>query len=226
MKKLSRILATVVAIGSFALTTTYAKPSATANGEVVGDVVIGGEVVTDIVANFEEGFKDVSTEVKDELVKLNSGTELAEVLNVEEIINTAKAPLDDLVLLTSFQDLVLRRTDGSVVKDAKNVKLTWEVPNLTEGLGDVYVLHYSTVRNVYEVLKPNAVDFAKKTVTATFPDLSPVAVVYVPSSNQSTDKDDNKVQTGDDTHIALYAVVGVLALGVIAGIVYKSKKHN
>lgn len=226
MKKLSRILATVVAIGSFALTTTYAKPSATANGEVVGEVVIGGEVVTDIVANFEEGFKDVSTEVKDELVKLNSGTELTEVLNAEEIKNTAKAPLNDLVLLTSFQDLVLRRTDGSIVKDAKNVKLTWEVPNLTKGLGDVYVLHYSTVRNVYEVLKPNAVDFAKKTVTTTFPDLSPVAVVYVPSNSQSTDKDDNKVQTGDNTHIALYAVAGVVALGVIAGIVYKSKKHN
>ena len=85
-------------------------------------------------------------------------------------------------MLTQIQDLsIVDAKSGDIVKDAKDVTMTWEVTNLKEGIGEVRVLHYSTTRNVWEVLKPEKVDFQQKAITQEFEDLSPVAVVYVPA---------------------------------------------
>ena len=87
-----------------------------------------------------------------------------------------------LEMLTQIQDLsIVDAKSGDIVKDAKDVTMTWEVTNLKEGIGEVRVLHYSTTRNVWEVLKPEKVDFQQKAITQEFEDLSPVAVVYVPA---------------------------------------------
>lgn len=228
MKRMIKVLLAVSAVFALTLSTTFALPSATANGSVVGEATINGEVVEGTKVLFETSYEDVSQDIQTIITQLNAGTAIAEVLDTASVQAPAGLDVSSLKLLTQIQDLVVRDADGNLVKDAKNVKVTWEVPNLTDGLGDVYVIHYSTVRNVWEIIKPDQVDFANKTITATFADLSPVGVVYVPSSSQvTTDKNEStNVQTSDDTNIALYAGIAVVALVAIAGLVYKTKKQN
>lgn len=85
---------------------------------------------------------------------------------------------------------------GEVIKDAKNVTMTWEVPNLTENVGVVRVLHFSTVRNVWKLLVPDSVDLNTKSITITFPDLSPVAVVYIPKDKVASSPNVKKYDNG------------------------------
>lgn len=228
MKRMIKVLLAVSAVFALTLSTTFALPSATANGSVVGEATINGEVVEGTKVLFESSYEDVSQDIQTIITQLNAGTSISEVLDVANVKAPTGVDVSSLKLLTQIQNLVVRDADGNLVKDAKNVKVTWEVPNLTDGLGDVYVIHYSTVRNVWEIIKPDQVNFANKTITATFADLSPVGVVYVPSSSQvTTDKNEStNVQTSDDTNIALYAGIAVVALVAIAGLVYKTKKQN
>lgn len=228
MKRMIKVLLAVSAVFALTLSTTFALPSATANGSVVGEATINGEVVEGTKVLFESSYEDVSQDIQTIITQLNAGTSISEVLDVANVKAPTGVDVSSLKLLTQIQNLVVRDADENLVKDAKNVKVTWEVPNLTDGLGDVYVIHYSTVRNVWEIIKPDQVNFANKTITATFADLSPVGVVYVPSSSQvTTDKNEStNVQTSDDTNIALYAGIAVVALVAIAGLVYKTKKQN
>ena len=112
---------------------------------------------------------------------------------VKEILTDSKTIVDEdddidvskLELLTQVQDLsIVDLATGKIVKDAKDVTVTWEVTNLKKDLGEVRVLHYSTVRDVWEILKPEKVDYKEKAVTQHFEDLSPVAVVYVPADEK------------------------------------------
>lgn len=48
---------------------------------------------------------------------------------------------------------------------------------MAENATGVQVMHYSTVRNVWEVITPDAVNTTAKTVTATFQDVSPVIII-------------------------------------------------
>lgn len=228
MKKLMNVLLAASAVFALTLSTTFALPSATANGSVVGEATINGEVVEGTKVLFETSYEGVSQSEQTKITQLNAGTAIAEVLDTASVQAPAGLDVSSLKLLTQIQDLVVRDANGNLMKDAKNVKVTWEVPNLTNGLGDAYVIHYSTVRNVWEIIKPDQVDFSKKTITATFADLSPVGVVYVPSTSQvAGNKDDSSsVQTSDQSNIALYAGVAVVALVAIAGLVYKTKKQN
>ena len=228
MKKLMSILLAASAVFALTLSTTFALPSATANGGVVAEVTINGEVVDGIKVLFESSYEDVPQSEMSVISQLNAGTAITEVLDTASVQAPEGLDVSSLKLLTQIQDLVVRDANGNLVKDAKNVKVTWEVPNLTNGLGDVYVIHYSTVRNVWEIIKPDQVDFSNKTITATFADLSPVGVVYVPSTSQPAgDKDDSSsVQTSDQSNIALYAGVAVVALVAIVGLTYRTKKQK
>ena len=42
-------------------------------------------------------------------------------------------------------------------------------------------MFFITVREVWEILKPEKIDYKEKAITQHFEDLSPVAVVYVPA---------------------------------------------
>lgn len=57
-----------------------------------------------------------------------------------------------------------------------NHRLTFNLPNLTRNARNVQILHYSLVRNLWELV-PTTVDYDAKTVTGTFRDLSPVVIV-------------------------------------------------
>lgn len=216
MKKVLRSLITSIAVLSLTVTTAFAAPSVNVNGTVVGDVLVNGEKV-DATVNFTTDFTDVESTVKEAIDKVNAGTDLAEALaNVE---GAEGLDLTEYSLLTTLQDLVAVDANGNKLK---NVTITWEVPNLVEGLGSVKVLHYSTERKVWEVIDPSNVDFANKTITAKFQDLSPVGVIYKAEvatsgngiTNGTTNSQEELPETGSvvsSTHVALAALVLVAA---------------
>lgn len=214
-------------------TTVLAAPSVTKNGAVSQDFTIDGVAVEGAKAEFTSDFSklDLKPEVAQVLETLKSSPE-----KLQEVLTDVKLPENDTFdvkaakLLTEPQDLSILGPDGEIIKDAKNVTITWEVPNLTEGLGEVRVLHYSTVRDVWEVLKPEDVNFADKSITQLFPDLSPVAVIYTDKDGDSakaetagTDASAEKApKTGDNSPVLFYAVLAGGALLLIAG----SKKRK
>ena len=128
---------------------------------------------------------------------MSAATELdADTADLISQINAGTKTLDDLAkaapeiasslegksLVTSIQDLAA--LDGASTTD---VKLTMSVPALTSGMTDVAVLHYSTARSTWEVITPDSVDLENKEVTASFKDLSPVAVIAKVDASKAAD---------------------------------------
>lgn len=209
------------------------------NGTVTGEVTVNGEVVDNSRAEFTDVLSKVEDEaLKEVITKLNEGTTVSEVLaNVEiKLSEGVELTKEDITLLTVLQDLKAYDANDKVIEGP--VTVSWEVPNLKEDLGDVYVLHYSTVRNVWEVLTPDAVDFAAKTITCSFEDLSPVAVIYKstkatsePTVAPTTQPTETQEPTAEPTeevssssNTGLYLGLGVVAIVVVAGIVFFTKK--
>lgn len=224
MKKLWRAAAAGI-LSVFVLgTTVFAAPSVTQNGTVSQEFTIDGVKVEGAKAEFTSDFSklELKPEVAAQIEALVSTPEkLQEVLAEVTLPENDTFDIKSAKLLTQPQDLSILGPDGEILKDAKNVTITWEVPNLAEGLGDVRVLHYSTVREVWEVLEPENVDFAGKAITQLFPDLSPVAVIYTDKDSVGAEKADAKnasaetsskdgetaPKTADTTPIALYVLV-------------------
>jgi len=226
-KVLKFIMASVMVLG-LSLSVVGAKPSATANGTVIGSPIVNGQTRDDLVLEFikEDKFHEVPKATITDIDKMNSGVSISTVLSEQKVIIPDGLNLADFNLLTKIEDLDPYYRKSGKRTDLENVQATWEVPNLVSDLGDVYVLHYSTVRTVWEVLKPDAVNFNKKTITCTFPDLSPVAVIYRPTTNDKEGTDKENVQTGDNTQIALYTCAGLVALTVLVTVINKRKKEN
>ena len=88
--------------------------------------------------------------------------------------------------VTPFFDLI---PVGDVKKNANNkYEPTLSVPVLTENTTDNLIIHYSDVRNLWEILTPKSVDLKAKTITVEFEDLSPVAIIAkVGTFNKNTD---------------------------------------
>lgn len=226
MKKVLSVVCTLVMVLTLSMASVFALNSASVNG-TVESFTINGEAADDKYMQFEADYDDVTGTVLDEIEQLNEGTKISDVLDTTKLINTAKADLPKLVLLTRVQNLVVRnKSDNALVNGVTNVRASWEVPNLTDKLGKIYVLHYSVKRNVWEVIDPVDVNYANKIVTVDFEDLSPVAVAYVPVSQDDETGTKDDTQTGDDTNVMLYAGIGIVALVAIGAIVYKVKKHD
>ena len=144
-------------------------------------------------------------------------------------MSDAKIDTKSLSLLANIRDLSYKTNSGEIVKDVKNVSVTWKAP-LTSGMtvDNVRVLHFSCVSNQWELIKPNAVDSSAGTITAFFSDLSPVAIVYVNDNNAGSGSTENNgsVQTGDASHVAVYtAILAGAALAVLV-CVGKRKRAN
>lgn len=227
MKKVLKVLLATGAVFALMLTTTFALPSQSKNGEVVGNVIVDGKAMKDLTVTFEKEFTKVTTEVVKDINNLNSGVKVSTVLTDKKVNLPNGLKLDNLVLLTEVQPLTVRDQDGKV-KVVRNATVTWEVPNMVaEVLGDMYVMYYNVETNTWEIILPDSIDYKNKTVTATFAYLSetPVAIVYVPTGD-NVKKDEKNVKTGDNSQIALYAGGAVIALAIIGVIVYKTKKEN
>lgn len=188
VKKSFKFAAAAMMACALCMTSVSALGSVSKNGDISDKIIINGKEMDkgSVKAEFKTSFETekVSEEVVEAIQVLNENpAKLQEVLKNADIKVAAGdgVSLEHVDMLTNVQNLELvDPATGEVIKDAKNVTMTWEVPNLTANVGVVRVLHYSTVRNVWELLVPDSVDLNTKSITVTFPDLSPVAVVYVP----------------------------------------------
>lgn len=151
--------------------TVFAAGSRTADVALPGDSASYYEVAEATEEVFTaSGVTDNAVLTK--LMAVNAGTETLQ--SVAELAPELEADLADKDMLTPFFDLV--PVNGGIQENGMYV-VTLSVPTLTEGMTDVRLLHYSTVRSLWEIVEPTDVDYAAQTITAEFEDLSPVAVI-------------------------------------------------
>ena len=206
------VVTQVVSVFAAGSKTTQATPS----GESVGKY----EMTEGTAENFSEVKEQA---VLDEILAVNNGT-----ATLESIAEQAEAIKDELtgkVLVTKFFDLV--PINGGVKTEDGKYKVTFTVPNLTEALQDVKVLHYSTQRAVWEVITPDNVNYSTKEITAQFEDLSPVAVIGKNTgAGTSTDSTTGtSPKTGVASDWILYAGASVVLLGAAVVVLGRNRKR-
>ena len=226
-KKFALGLGTATAI-CMSLTPAFAAGSITSNGSTSGEVIRDGVVLEGSTSKFVDDLSYLTSSENEQDVKaadiieqLNAGTPLTEAFSGETVAlpEGVEIDLSEFSLLTKLQDLQAFDADGNRLEE--NVTISWEVPNLTSELGEVYVLHYSTKADKgWEVIKPDEVNYDTKMITATFEDLSPVAVIYKSTENVPTENPN----TSTSTNAGLYLGVGAVALVAIGLIVFKKHK--
>ena len=206
------VVTQVVSVFAAGSKTTQATPA----GESVGKY----EMTEGTAENFSEVKEQA---VLDKILAVNNGT-----ATLESIAEQAEAIKDELtgkVLVTKFFDLV--PINGGVKTEDGKYKVTFTVPNLTEALQDVKVLHYSTQRAVWEVTTPDNVNYSTKEITAQFEDLSPVAVIGKNTgAGTSTDSTTGtSPKTGVASDWILYAGASVVLLGAAVVVLGRNRKR-
>ena len=223
MKK--RILGTLLAA---ALVVTQAV-SVFAAGSKTTQATPAGESVGkyEMIEGTEENFKEVAEkapEVAEKIVAINEGTATLE--SIAEQAEQLKEELTGKVLVTKFFDV--KPVDGGVKAEDGKYIVTFHVPNLTEALQDVKVLHYSTERAVWEVINPENVDYAKKEITAKFEDLSPVAIIGKNTGAGSSTTDSSastSPKTGVGSDWGIYVGASVLLLGAAVVVLGRNRRR-
>lgn len=134
------------------------------------------------------------------------------------LANVGKRPgnAGDIVLFAPILDLTVKRKSDDQDVDAFRVTVTFEVPNLLEGNGTVYVYHHSTLTGKDELITPTKVDYENKAITVTFPDLSPVSVVGIKYVQKPVD-------TSTKDYTSLFAGLALIAAGALIAINKKEK---
>ena len=223
MKK--RILGTLLAA---ALVVTQAV-SVFAAGSKTTQATPAGESVGkyEMIEGTEENFKEVAEkapEVVEKIVAINEGTATLE--SIAEQAEQLKEEITGKVLVTKFFDV--KPIDGGVKAEDGKYIVTFHVPNLTEALQDVKVLHYSTERAVWEVINPENVDYAKKEITAKFEDLSPVAIIGKNTGAGSSTTDSSastSPKTGVGSDWGIYVSASVLLLGAAVVVLGRNRRR-
>lgn len=198
----------------------FAAGSKTTQATPAGESVGKYEMTEGTAENFSEVKEQA---VLDEILAVNNG-----IATLESIAEQAEAIKDELtgkVLVTKFFDLV--PINGGVKTEDGKYKVTFTVPNLTEALQDVKVLHYSTQRAVWEVITPDNVNYSTKEITAQFEDLSPVAVIGKNTgAGTSTDSTTGtSPKTGVASDWILYAGASVVLLGAAVVVLGRNRKR-
>ena len=223
MKK--RILGTLLAA---ALVVTQAV-SVFAAGSKTTQATPAGESAGkyEMIEGTEENFKEVAEkapEVAAKIEAINEGTATLE--SIAEQAEQLKEELTGKTLVTKFFDV--KPVDGGVKAEDGKYIVTFHVPNLTEALQDVKVLHYSTERAVWEVIKPENVDYAKKEITAKFEDLSPVAIIGKNTGAGSSTTDSSastSPKTGVGSDWGIYVSASVLLLGAAVVVLGRNRRR-
>ena len=159
-----------------------------AAGSRVAEAAPAGESTGryEFTAITEDTFQDLAESVPDVktlIDAINEGTETIQAL--AEQASDLTDTLADKEMLTPIFDL--QPIDGGIQTEDGNYLVTMSVPTLTEEMTDVLLLHYSTVRSVWEIITPMDVDYANKEITAEFEDLSPVAVIAKVNGSAAAD---------------------------------------
>lgn len=122
--------------------------------------------------NYKDG--EIPNDVLDIISKVNDNPDQIATLIRDVDLNTYQ-------LLTTIQNLSIGNVStGEVLNNPQDVQITWIVPELAKNMEGIKMLHYSTNRNMLEIIDVNAedIDFDNHTITQHFDDLSPVAIIY------------------------------------------------
>lgn len=239
MKKiLSMVCAAALAVSAFGMA-VCAAPSPTQEVPTVSSGTSNGAAV-ELVAESAEAYMDswvADEDIADPVVSLleqmvENTISTAQALdqmfeNPKAVATTSGETIDmsDFAMLVAPFDLHL--TNGET---ATNVTATF-VSRAVIGLSDanqVTVLHYNTVSKAWEAIKPDQVNYTTGAITATFANLSPVAIVYQPTAQDGNGAASGDSATAPKTYdgnmLAVYAVVAVLAAGAI--VIINRKRHQ
>lgn len=174
-------------------------------------------------------------QILEAVLAVNAGEK--DLTHIIELAPDLGEGLRERVLVTPFFDL--SPVNGGILTEEGKYLVKFEVPSLTEEMTEVHLLHYSTVRSIWEILEPVEVDPEQKTIEAVFEDLSPVAVIARSAPvAETTDADavpDTKVggkqQMEEGTYAGssrikwgIGAAAAVLAAGLFAAALKKLKK--
>lgn len=216
------VVTQVVSVFAAGSKTTQATPS----GESAGKY----EMIEGTTENFAE-VAEKAPEVVEKIVAINEGTATLESIvdlvkeQAPEQAEQLKTELEGKTLVTKFFDL--EAIEGGVKTEDGKYKVTFTVPNLTEALQDVKVLHYSTQRAVWEVITPDNVNYSTKEITAQFEDLSPVAIIG--KNTGAGTATDSTTGTSPKTGVAsdwiLYAGASVVLLGAAVVVLGRNRKR-
>lgn len=196
----------------------FAAPSRTTDVKPAGDSVGYYETKTGTEETFAY-LDETVPEVKKMIMDINKG-----VTGLESIAEAApelKEELEGKNLVTGFFDL--EPINGGIkTADGKYI-VTLSVPELTKSMTNVRLLHYSTDRNVWEIITPNDVNYEQKQITAEFIDLSPVAVIADIDKSQ-TEASGTSPQTGVSAQWPIYGVLALMLMGISAAFFARNKK--
>lgn len=229
MKK--KLLGSVLAVAVLAVSSlgAFAAGSKTADVTPVGDNS-GNYVVTQYeeekMAELEAEAPDVAELVRqsndDEITTEDVITRVLEMVeaSIPEELETFRQELEGKTMLTQFVDL---DTVGDVVLNEDGMyETTLSVPTLTEAATNVRILHYSTVRSLWEIVIPSDVNYEDKEITAAFEDLSPI-VVLADVDETADVAEGTSPKTGVTFDWGLYMAGAVVLFGA-AGAVYSRKR--
>lgn len=184
------------------------------NGEmaVAGDSTGRYQLIEVSESNLSDA--TVLTRIRD----INSGA--ATLQSIGELAPALSAQLAGMSLLTDIYDLT--PINGGVRTADGKYQVELSVPSLSGSVTDVGLLHYSTDRTTWEIVTPTGVDYTNKVVSATFDDLSPVAVIGKVSGTGAS------VGTSPKTGMT-FGWAGLLGAAVVLGVtgtvVYKKTRQ-
>lgn len=150
-----------------------------AAGSISGQAALTDEYSSSyqITEASEETFAELAEsapDVVEKILAVNAGTESLQSL-MEELAPELASQVAGKDMVTPFFDL--KPINGGIKTEDGKYRVELSVPTLTESMTDVMLLHYSTVRSVWELITPEKVDYSSHQITAVFEDLSPVAVI-------------------------------------------------
>lgn len=220
MRKLLKGLLVGMVVACLGTTAVLADGSITATGTVSQEVTVNGQKVAGAKATLSDDMTNVPAEQQAVIAELNKGADLATTLKDAKF--ATPFDLTGYAMTVKMQDLTVVDANGNPLK---NVTVKLEVPNLPAN-ADVKVLHFSGDRGVWEVITPDKTE--GKTVTVTFTDLSPVAVIYKTTTAGGTTggNTSSNVPTGDNSAVAFYVALAAAAVCVGGFVVYRTKKEN
>ena len=143
--------------------------------------------------------------------------------DVEAMSQSEVADVAKVNQTAAFMDVT--PINGGVQLADGRYQVTLSVPALTKGMTDVKVLHFSTARNVWEVITPSNVDLNNKELTFEVQDLSPIAIIAkVDASQAVTNTTGTSPKTGvDSTNTVPFAGAAVVLLGAAAVVAFRKK---
>lgn len=170
------------------------------------------------VKQIVESYKEAAVIIKE----VEKGKQIGTVDGVK-INDKVDKDLKDKKMVKTFFDLHATGDKKEISNDA-NAKhtITISVPGMTKHWKNIMILHYSTIRCVWETIVPK-VDYDKKTLTFEIQDLSPLAI-YADIEGEGADTDKEFAKTGSVS--SSWMMMSAMALIVLGASVVVSQKKR